>query len=472
VRPSLVIKRDGATVPFEGARIADAIAQAQRAVGVEDSGLARELAQVVEEHLHRICEQDCLGIEDIQDAVVHVLQESGSYEVAIAYLRYRDARERFRRSRRLLGEERSLPNLTVLDLDGRRRQWDRAWLEGLLAERLGLGAKAAADALIQVEGFLADSVVTELGLPLLLSLVDAALVRCGMHALAGERAPLRIERELVRAQAVGGDGEQAVTACGRLVLAQWSLAECYPPQVLRLHCRGRLWIDGLDDPRRGSQQIAAIDGTSNPWQVIAHAFAFASEASAAWRRTSLILPPSILGHLERGATALRQPLIGLARLAVVHLYCDGRTPLLDQWPFPGKRVSVATYADDFLLQRRLQELGLPLLAGPHLMQGGYRARVAVELALNAQGLENEYSQMDYLAMGLVAAARVRLQQLAGTAAADGDLRFAIYGLPANSPSNEYLERQVVQEGLRNGLTLARTTNLPEEACVHLGRLLE
>ena len=42
-------------------------------------------------------------------------------------------------------------------------------------------------------------------------------------------------------------------------------------------------------------------------------------------------------------------------LGFVFLYCDGRTPLLTRWPFPGGRVSIATYNDDFLLLRQLQE---------------------------------------------------------------------------------------------------------------------
>ena len=107
------------------------------------------------------------------------------------------------------------------------------------------------------------------------------------------------------------------------------------------------------------------------------------------------------------------------------------------------------------------------------MQGNYRSRVTVESAINAQGLEGEYSQMDSLAMALVAAVRVRLSQLGDSPLfSGGELRFAIFGLPANSASNDYLERQVVQEGLRNGLTLSRGAHLTEEACIHLGRLLE
>ena len=472
MKPNAVIKRDGQEVPFDQARIANAIARAQHAVGIDDAALAAELARVVVEHLERACDQPSLGIEDVQDAVVHVLQESGNYEVAIAYARYRDARERFRRTRRVLGEGQPALNLSVVDPDGRRRPWAREWLEQLLVERYALDAKGAADAIIQVEGLLADSSMTELSAPLLLSLVDAALVRCGMHSLAGERAPLRLDRTRARALLESApDGQQAVVGCGRGMFEQLSLAEYYPSQVVSLYCRGRLWVDGLDDPRRGSGFTATVAGTSNPWQVLTQAFSLAAEAKRHWRRLSLVLPPSILGHLERGGTTLVQPIAALANLAFIYLYCDGRTPLLARWPFGG-RVSIATYNDDFLLLRQLQEMHLPLLSGPHLMQGGYCGRVAVESALNAQGLEGEYSQMDALAMGLVAAVRVRLGQLAHSLIfAGGDLRFAIFGLPPNSASNEYLERQVVQEGLRAGLTLSRSSNLNEEACAHLGRLL-
>ena len=226
-----------------------------------------------------------------------------------------------------------------------------------------------------------------------------------------------------------------------------------------------------NDPLRGSEYTAAIDGHANPWQVMNASLVEAIAAQPHWRSVRLILPPLILGHLERGAAAFREPLEKLADLAEVYLYCDGRTPLLDAWPFRSKRISIASYAEDFLLLRRLQELGLDHQSGPHLMQGGYRKRVAVKLAINAQGLEDDFGRMDHLAMALVAAARVRQQQVARNGVLAGaDIRYAIFGLPPNSASNEYIERQVVQEGLRNGMALSRTTKLPGEACEHLGRL--
>lgn len=473
MRPQQVIKRDGTPVPFEAARIAAAIASALQAVGADDPDAAEELALTVQEHLERCQDQPQVGIEAIQDAVVHVLQESGYYQAAIAYTRYRDARERARRDARSRGQPAPAPNLHLVDGDGRRRPWERAELARLLGERAGLDAKAAGEAVLGVEELLAGSDLTELSAPLFDSLVDAALVRAGRHSDAGARAALRVERAGVRADLAAGDGRSALEAAGRRTLRQLALAEDYPPEVVRQWCRGRLWVGGLDDPRRGCQYTWVSDGPANPWMVLAHAFATATAAAGSWRRVRVVLPPAILGHLERGAHQLVAPLAALAGVAQVLLYCDGRTPLLAQWPFAGKAIGLATYQEDFLLLHRTQELGMPAVSGPQYSVPGWRQAVAAELALNAQGLDGEFSQLDALAFALVAAARVRLRQLGPLAGSDGaELRFAVFGLAQRSESGQYLERQVQQEGLRCGLRLVRSANLSEAACTHLGRLLE
>ncbi len=469
--PDSLRKRDGRVVPFESAPISAAIRRAMTAAGDPDLDCADELSQIVVEHLAHSAESLCVGIEDVQDAVIHILAETGHYDTAMVYARYRDDRERWRREQRQRDPGSLVaPNLHVIDQTGHRRPWDRGWLAGQLAARCGLDAKSCAEILPLIEENLAGSLVTELSTPLLLSMVDAALVRTGRHAQATSLAPLRLDRDLVRA-AMGGDG--SVERVGRVACEQLALDEAFPEPVVRLWCRGRLWIDGLDDPTRGTQLTATVDGITNPWQVLANAFALAAEAQRSWRRVRLVLPPSILGHLERGAQALVPAIAGLARMATVHLYCDGRTPLLSAWPFAGARVGLATYHDDFLLIRRMQDMGLPWISGPHLMSGGWRRRVAVEVAVNAQGLDGEHAQMDLLAMASVAACQRRLAQLPQTGEfANADLRFAVSGLPVDSPSCQYLERQILQEGVRQGISLVRTANLAEEACVHFGRLLE
>ena len=487
MKPLAILKRDGRQDPFAPERIAAALHKALCAIGEDDVALANELAQVVTEHLERTSERSHIELEEVQDAVIHVLQESGYYKAAIAFARYRDERERQRRTARLSGGTHAAPNLLIHDADGRYRRWDSAWLTGVVREQYQLDQRTAEKVLPAVEELLAGTAVDELSMPVLLSLIDTALVRCGMHAVASQRSALRVERVVVNQLVADGAGLDAsrsgatvLAAAGRVVLRQWAYQGQYSAQVLRLHASGRLWFDGLDDPCRGTQFTAVLDGPSNPWQVLTGALALAQDARRSWRRVRLVLPPSLLGHLERGAKQFCAPIFALSEIAQVYLACDGRTPLLSEWPFPAptansKRtrnpVSIAVAYDDFLIMRQVQELGLPMLAGPHLFEPGWRARVAIELALNAQGLEGEFSTLDGLAMGLVHAAKVRLSQL-GTCEPTAEVRFALYGLPVHSASVEYLERQVTQEGLRSGISLVRTANLSEDACAHLGRLLE
>ena len=480
MKPLAIIKRDGRIDPFVPTRIGEALHKALCAVGEDDRALADELAQVVAEHLERTTDRTQIALEEVQDAVVHVLQESGQYKAAIAFARYRDERERQRRSDRLSGTTEAAPNLLVLDGEGRYRRWDRTWLAGVLMAQYALDARAADKVVPMVEELLAGTAVDELSMPVLLSLIDTALVRSGMHAVAAQRTAIRVDRPQVDALVanVQNDGAGMLAAAGRALFHQWALQGRYPLAVRRLHASGRLWFDGIDDPRRGSQFTAVLDCPANPWQILTSALSLAQDAKRSWRRVRLVLPPNLLGHLERGARQFLAPLTALSEQAQVFLACDGRTPLLSDWPFPApprdsnrNAVSIAVAHDDYLVMRQVQDLGLPLMSGPHLFEPGWRAKVVIESALNAQGLDGEFSTLDGLAMALVAAAQVRLTQL-GSVADGAEIRFSIFGLPAHAPSSDYLERQVTQEGLRAGLTLRRSTHLSEDACAHLGRLLE
>ncbi|MCS6969899.1 MAG: ATP cone domain-containing protein [Planctomycetota bacterium] len=470
MKPQRVVKRDGSEVPFDPERIARAIARALAATGVRDDGLSAELAGVVVEHLERTLDGERVALEEVQDAVVHVLQESGHYEVAIAYARYRDARERARRERRARGERQVPIHLAIVEPDGRRRSWDAAWLSARLRAAYRLNAAQVADAIAIMEELVAASPLTELPLSLVDALGEAALVRLGLLTVAQEGGVVRVPRAALHETLAAGDGAAALCEAGRLA---WRHAAAHqlPPAVARAWSRGRLWVDGIDDPLRGSQLTVVFEALGNPWQVLAQAAARAIEGGRDYRRLRLVMPPAILGHLERGAQPMAELVASISQIAQVFLYCDGRTPLLQRWPFAAGRVGLAIYNDDFLLAQHTANAGIPLIAGAQYARGGWKHAVAVEVALNAQGLEQEWSQLDLLAMAAATAAAARRERLPARLR-DDDLRFAVFGLAVGSPSSDYLEQQVIQEGLRLGLRFTRATSLPPEACRHLGRLLE
>ena len=93
-----IIKRSGATVPFNQDRIMNAIYRAAVAVGGRDRDRARWLTeQVVAAVEENSTDGRVPHIEEIQDAVEKVLIENGHATVAKAYILYRDERNRRRR---------------------------------------------------------------------------------------------------------------------------------------------------------------------------------------------------------------------------------------------------------------------------------------------------------------------------------------------------------------------------------------
>ncbi len=91
-----IIKRDGRKVPFNVAKISDAVFKAAKAVGGSDYAEAESVA----EEVCRICERQCGDnpptVEQIQDLVEKVLIERGHAQTAKAYILYRYDRTRER----------------------------------------------------------------------------------------------------------------------------------------------------------------------------------------------------------------------------------------------------------------------------------------------------------------------------------------------------------------------------------------
>jgi uridine kinase len=95
-----IVKRSGATVPFNPDRITNAIYRAAVAVGGRDRSTAEDLSRQVVKLLEEKTPPDHIPtVEEVQDAVEKVLIENGHAKVAKAYILYRDERERYRRER-------------------------------------------------------------------------------------------------------------------------------------------------------------------------------------------------------------------------------------------------------------------------------------------------------------------------------------------------------------------------------------
>lgn len=98
----IVIKRDGCHVPFDTARIKEAIQQAAKAVQINDIDYCHQVAESVAGHL---VEREYIDIHDIQQAVEDQLMAGQYKELARAYIEYRHSRDVARESRSRLNRE-------------------------------------------------------------------------------------------------------------------------------------------------------------------------------------------------------------------------------------------------------------------------------------------------------------------------------------------------------------------------------
>ncbi|MFT3876448.1 MAG: ribonucleoside triphosphate reductase [Propioniciclava sp.] len=96
--PATIVKRDGARAPFDAERIRSAIARAGAATGEFGGAEAHLLARQVGVRLSR--RDGVPHVEEIQDAVEHLLIESGYTATARAYIVYRDQHRKLRADRR------------------------------------------------------------------------------------------------------------------------------------------------------------------------------------------------------------------------------------------------------------------------------------------------------------------------------------------------------------------------------------
>ncbi|HET7773446.1 MAG TPA: ribonucleoside-diphosphate reductase subunit alpha, partial [Burkholderiaceae bacterium] len=152
-----IIRRNGAVVPFEPAKIAVAMTKAFLAVnGGQGAASARVREQVemltnmvVNALIRRQPAGGTFHIEDVQDQVELSLMRAGEHNVARAYVLYREERSRARAAQQDAEREEMRARMHV-NVDGRSVPLDEATLRALVVSACeGLGDHVNADLIIE-----------------------------------------------------------------------------------------------------------------------------------------------------------------------------------------------------------------------------------------------------------------------------------------------------------------------------------
>ncbi len=91
-----IVKRDGRTVPFDEKKIADAIFKAAKVLGGDNYEMAQDLAHQVVLYLEQQYGEAEPTVEQVQDAVEHILIKNGHSRTSKEYILYRAQRTRVR----------------------------------------------------------------------------------------------------------------------------------------------------------------------------------------------------------------------------------------------------------------------------------------------------------------------------------------------------------------------------------------
>ena len=118
-----VLKRDGEVAEFNLQKIGDAISKAFTATQkIFNEDIINLLALRVTSDFQSKVKDGMISVEDIQDSVEHILEQSGYTDVAKAYILYRKNREKIRNMRSTILDYKDIVNSYVKEEDWRVKE--------------------------------------------------------------------------------------------------------------------------------------------------------------------------------------------------------------------------------------------------------------------------------------------------------------------------------------------------------------
>lgn len=264
-RVTLVRRPDGETVPFDEARVVDAVERALGAAGGADPRLAAEIAGVVGLFLEKTFFDEIPSVRQVEDMVEKVLIETGHAGAAKAFILDRERRARLSDARAARDgfAEPTLFDPRALTVDdaasGTSAPYAREAFARVLAADALLPRSLADEVAAVVEEKLRRSGVSRAPLSLVRALAEAELLARDApvdlrRRAAASLSPDVLDAAMFRRATRGPSAEASPTPAlaaqdlGAMALRGRALSELLPADVARAHLDGDLFVHGLGLP--------------------------------------------------------------------------------------------------------------------------------------------------------------------------------------------------------------------------------
>lgn len=342
-------KRNGDIVDFDLAKITGAIAKAARAAGGDDRTHTEALAEEVVRHLYEGRGPHIPTVEEIQDAVEHILMQHGHTRIARAFIVYREERHKARR-RRVAANPKSLVSrkddstdisLFVRTTDDTIKQWDRSRIARALVGEARVDPKEADKIAREVEETIINANVKRVTSSLVRELVNARLVERGLedyrrrHERLGvpvsELEQLLFFKNRENAN-IPHNPEATNMTLAESTLKQYALSSVFDPDIADAHIRGDIHLHDLgfiNRPYCSGQSLEYVKkfGLSLPnalsmarpsrhaETLLAHMVKFSAAlqghfaGAIGWDAVNLFFAPYLKGRSDRDVEQLAQMLI-------------------------------------------------------------------------------------------------------------------------------------------------------------------
>jgi len=260
-----VRKRNGALVPFDKDKIAEAIFSAAKAVGGEDRYLAEQLTEAVAFYLKRKG-NPTPEIEEIQDAVEKVLIETGHAKTAKAFILYRDWRTRVRSILKVRKQKKDSFSSTDLSLmvstpaEEEISPWDKSKVVEALIKECELAHSVASAIASSVEEKIMKSGFKDISTTLVRELVDNELLVRGYSRKLKKQEMLGMptynlenvifSKSNENSNIAANNPEAVNLSIAENTLKQYALNRVFTPKLAEAHLKGMIHIHDLGYPTR------------------------------------------------------------------------------------------------------------------------------------------------------------------------------------------------------------------------------